>query len=69
MLKKALLEESIRGLPQGVVGGWKGCVEGNSSICKKGIIPDMIQMRDPYKGNELCLISLSDLIAAIEKES
>ena len=69
MLKKALLEEIIRVLPQGVIGGWKGRVERNISTCKKVIIPDMIQMRDPYKGNELCLISLSDLIAAIEKES
>lgn len=69
MLKKALLEESIRGLPQGVVGGWKGCVKGNSNACKKGIIPDIIQTRDLHKGNELCLISTSDLIAVIRNES
>ena len=69
MLKKALLEESIRGLPQGVVGGWKGCVEGNSSACKKGIIPDMIQTRDFRKGNKPCFVSPSDLIVVIGNES
>nr|POE75059.1 hypothetical protein CFP56_15848 [Quercus suber] len=40
-----------------------------SSACKKGIIPDMIQTRDLRKGNEPCLISPSDLITVIRNES
>ena len=69
MLKKVLLEEIIRGFPQGVVGCWKWSVKGNSNACKKGIILDMIQTRDLRKGNEPCLISPSDLIVVFRNES
>ena len=69
MLKKALLEKIIPGLLQGVVRGWKRKVERNNSSCKKVIILDMIPMKDLHKGNKPCLISLSDLIAVIERES
>jgi len=69
MLMKAQLKEIIRGLSQGVVGGWKGSVEGNSSTCKKGIRPDLILTRGPHNGNEPCHISPSDLIVATMNES
>ena len=69
MLMKAQLEEIIQGLHQGIVGGQKGSIEGNSSTCKKGITPDMILMRGFSKGNETCLISTSNLVAVIRNES
>ena len=69
MLMKGWLEEIIRGLPQGVVGGWKGSIEGNSSACKKGIRIDMTLRRGPCKGNKPCLIYRSNLIAVTRNET
>lgn len=69
MLKKALVEETIQGLSQGVVGGWKRSIKGNNSACNKGIRSNMIQIRGPHTGNKSCLISPSNLIATKGKES
>lgn len=69
MPMKAQLEEIIRELPQGVIRGWKGSIERNNSICKKGVRPDMILTRGLPKGNKPCLISLTSLIAVIKNES
>ena len=69
MLRNGQQEEIIRRLHQGVIGGWRRSIEGNSSTCKKGMKLGSILMKGLHKGSVLCHTSLNDLIAMTKNES